>query len=430
MHDVPSTSLAGILAKTIRSCLAQAPAQPYNWDDQLRGLILGICLSRSLLLQSIAQTRDGNVRTGENRLSAFLKRKRLTLDAVQHAHVVSVLKRLGRRRVWKHDGKAALIIDGTSYAKPRSRGKKRAMPKKGQVRVQNLKTEKTILVPGYQEIWVGLLLADRTVLPLTRRLWSENGPDCASMKLAEETEIRRAVEIVKEAFGLEVILIADRGYRSKDMLHWLKGAGLDFVIRIEGKLTAAAGASKGLLSALSEWWPKRLTLQWREPSKRVLMSEVSAREVSVKTESKEEVAFNVLRLQPETEDVEPMFLATTLPTDTKEDLTRIVRLYSWRWGIETFFWTFKRALNCNSWRVYSCWEAIDRLLTAAHMAYLVLTLLREFVRRGSTTARRIRLRLMLALRSRFARSTGELTMGRLLRLLAADFPSPRLAASS
>ncbi len=431
MHDAPSTSLAGILAKTIRSCLAQAPAQPYNWDERLRGLVLGICLSRSLLLQSIAQTRDGNVRTGENSLSAFLKQKRLTLAAAQRAHVVGVLKRLGRRRVWKHGGKAALIIDGTAYAKPRSRGKKRAMPKKGQVRVQNLKTEKTILVPGYQEIWVGLLLADRTVLPLTRRLWSENGPGCASMRLAEETEIRRAVEIMEEAFGLEVILVADRGYRSKELLRWLKDvAGLDFIIRIEGKLTAAAGASKGLLSTLSEWWPKRLTLQWRERSKRVLLSDVSAREVSVKTESKEDVAFNALRLQPVKEDVEPMFLATTLPTDTKEDLTRIVRLYSWRWGIETFFWTFKRALNCHSWRVYSCWEAIDRLLTAAHMAYLVLTLLREFVRRGSAAARRLRLRLMLALRSRFARSSEELTLGRLLRLLASDFPSPRLAASS
>jgi hypothetical protein len=38
-------------------------------------------------------------------------------------------------------------------------------------------------------------------------------------------------------------------------------------------------------------------------------------------------------------------------------------------------------------------------------------------------------RLMLELRSRFARPSEELTMGRLLRLLAMDFPSPRLAGA-
>ncbi len=121
-----------------------------------------------------------------------------------------------------------------------------------------------------------------------------------------------------------------------------------------------------------------------------------------------------------------MFLATTLTTETREDLRRIVRLYSWRWGIETFFWNFKQALNCDSWRVFSSWEAIDRLLTAAHMAYMVLALMLEFVRRGRTTAaRELMGRFTLVLRSRFARPSEELTMGRLLRLLAMDFPSPR-----
>lgn len=429
MRRQSSTGLKSenLVAQSVRSCLPEV--LPYNWDQKLRGLIVGICLSRSLVLQSIAQTGSGVVKTAENALSEFLGQERLNLDDVRRAQVINVLKRLGRRRIWKHGGKAALIIDGTSYAKARSRGKKRAMPGKGKVRVHNLPTKETILVPGYQEIWVCLLLADQTVLPLTRRLWSENGPDSASMNLAELAEIRRAADIVREAFRLGVILVADSGYRRKNLLHWLKEVeGMDFVIRLEGKLLIEAGKEKGLLSNLAEWWPKRLKIQWREKSKKVLLSDVSARRVSVRTESKDEVSFNALCLTPEKESVDPMYLATTLTTETKEDLTRIVRLYSWRWGIETFFWTFKQALNCDSWRVFSSWEAIDRLLSAAHMAYLVLVMLAEFARRGRTTEmRELMGRLEAVLRLRFARPTEEMTLGRFIRLIAMDFPSPHLA---
>lgn len=51
--------------------------------------------------------------------------------------------------------------------------------------------------------------------------------------------------------------------------------------------------------------------------------------------------------------------------------------------IETFFWMFKNGLQARTWRVFSCWEAIDRLLTAAHMAYLLLILIAEFCQKGA-----------------------------------------------
>jgi len=433
MRRLSTTGLksGNLLAQSVRSCLASSPGLLYNWDEKLRGLVTGIGLSRSLVLQSIAQTRSGSVKTTENVLSEFLGQERLDLEGAKQACVGSVLKRLGRRRLWKHQGKAALIIDSTSHAKARSRRKIRPMPGRGKVRVHNLPGEQTVLVPGYQEIWVGILLADRTVLPLTRRLWSENGPDSASMNLAELAEIRRAVDIIGKTFGLGVILVADSGFRRKDLLHWLKKIeGMDFVIRLEGKLTVVAGESKGLLANLSVWWPKRLTIQWREKSKKVLLSEVSARQVTVTTESKESVSFNALCLTPTKEDVEPMYLATTLTTQAREDLTLIVRLYSWRWGIETFFWTFKQALQGGAWRVFSSWKAIDRLLSAAHMAYLILVLLAELAKRGKTAAMRGLTRWVEAiLRSRFARPP-QLTLGRFLQILAMDFLSPRLPSGA
>jgi hypothetical protein len=410
-----------LVAQSVRSCLPEG--LPYVWDEKLRELVTGICRARSLVLQTIAQTSPGLVKTTENALSAFLGQKRLSLDEVSRGCVVGALKRLGRRRVWKYGGKVALLIDGTAHVKMRSRGKKRPMPGKGKVRLHNLPTDDTILVPGYQEIWICLLLADGTAFPLTRRLWSENGPDSASMNLAELAEIRQAVDIVREAFDLDVILVADSGYRRKDLLHWLKKVeGLDFVIRLEGKLIVQAGRSKGLLKNLAEWWPRRTTIQWREKSKKVLLSDVSARQVAVKTESGEHVVFNALRLTPCKDDVEPMYLATTLTTETNEDLTRIVRLYSWRWGIETFFWQFKRALRADTWRVFSSWEAIDRLLTAAHMAYLILMLMAKFAKRGHL--RDLMKHFKALLRSRFARPQEEITFGRFLRLIAMDFPSP------
>lgn len=429
MLRLSSTGLksAHLIAQSVSSCLPEV--LPYNWDHKLRELVVGICLSRSLVLQSIAQTRPGHVRTSENNLSGFLGQRRLDLDEPQRVCVADILKRIGRRRLWKHRGKVALIIDGTSHAKARSRGKIRGMPGKGKVLVHNLPTDDTILVPGYQEIWVGILLADRTVLPLVRCLWSENGPNCASMNLAEVAEIRRAADLVRKVLKLDVILVADSGYRRKDLLHWLKKVeGMDFVIRIEGKLLICAGESRGLLSRLAEWWPKRMKIQWREKSKRVLLSDVSARQVSVVTETKEKVSFNVLCLTPTKEDMDTMFLATTLTTETVQDLTIIVRLYSWRWGIETFFWTFKQAFRADSWRVFSSWQAIDRLLAAAHMAYLIMVMMAEFARRGRTVELRgFWRRLNELLHCRFARPVENMTLGRFLRLIALDFPSPRLA---
>ncbi|MDP3542102.1 MAG: hypothetical protein Q8T11_06480 [Elusimicrobiota bacterium] len=190
------------------------------------------------------------------------------------------------------------------------------MPGKGKVRMHNLPTDETILAPGYREIWVCLLLADQTVLPLTRRLWSENGPDRASMNLAEVAEIRRAADIVREAFKLDVILVADSGYR-------------------------------------------------REKSKKVLLSDGSARQVTVRTESEEKVSFNVLCLTPDKEGPGPMYLATTLTTETRQG--------------------------------------------------------------GTARTRGLMERLEETLRLRFARPKEEMTLGRFMRLIALDFPGPRLA---
>lgn len=430
MPQSASTSLAAILPKTVRSFLVGSPHLPYNWDGKLQRLVVSICLARSLVLQSIAQTRPERVKATEKDLSELLAQDRFVLSGAERTCVINALKRLGRRRLWKHNGRAAVIIDATDHAKQRSRGKVRPMPGKGMVRLHNVPADEKVLVPGYQEIWVCLLLKDRTVLPLVRRLWTENGPQCASMNIVEEALILEVRDLMREAFGLDIILVADRGFRRKALLLWLKREGMDFVIRLEGKLTVALGGENGLLAEVSRWWGRRLKMPWRDKAKQVLVSSVASRRVNVRTESQESFSFNVLCLTPVRATVEPMFLATTLTTEKVADLIRIVRLYSWRWGIETFFWEFKQGMNASSWRVFSCWEAIDRLLAAAHMAYLILAVLAEFAKRGKTAALRKSWGWMEEmLRTRFARPP-EMTRGRFFTLLAMDFPSPRMAEVS
>ncbi|MBI5884432.1 MAG: transposase [Elusimicrobia bacterium] len=405
--------------------MAHSSRLPYNWGKKLRDLVAGICLSRSLMLQSIAQTRSQPVKTTENVLSQFLGQKRLKMSKQQRRCVERALKRLPRRRIWKHNGKVAVLIDSTAHAKCRSRGKKRPMPGKGKVRLHNLPADETVLVPGYQEIWVCLLLDDQTVLPITRRLWSENGPECASLNLVEEAVIREATDFIKKVLKLDVILVADSGFRRKELLHWLKKSEkMDFVIRLEGKLTVALDEAKCLLAEAGPWWRKRVRMQWRERSKHVMLSDVASRRVTVVTEARKKVSFNALCLTPVGVEKDPMFLATTLTTEGVADLIRIVRLYSWRWGIETFFGKFKNALGARSWRVFSSWRAIDNLLTAAHMAYMVLAMLAEFAEQGRTTAlRRLWGWMEEMLRTRFARPP-KMTLGRFMRLIAMDFPSP------
>ncbi len=53
----------------------------------------------------------------------------------------------------------------------------------------------------------------------------------------------------------------------------------------------------------------------------------------------------------------------------------VVKLYSKRWTIETFFFQFKQSLGAGGFRVFSSWRKMDRLLAVAHMAMLALQIL-------------------------------------------------------
>lgn len=417
---------AVILPKVIASCLADASELPYNWSEKVRAVVLGICLARSTVLQDIARTRRGKVKHEENDLSELLSRGRLDLRAGARQCAIRALRRIGRRRFLRYRGKLVLLIDTTSYEKLRSRGKQKRMPQIGKVRLQNVPIPETVLVPGYNEFWTGLLLKDKTCLGITRRLFTELTA-WPSQNALEEAEIRRAIELVKEAFGMGVILVADRGFRRKELLEWLrKDLGTDFVIRIEGKLTVRARGWEGLLWKLAPHWPERLRRYWRDRGKDPILSAVRAAAVTVAVSGRSRLRFNALCLTPLNREMEPLFLATTLPIETRDDLSTVVQLYSSRWTVETFFFSFKQSLGAGDFRVFSCWEAIDRLLAMAHMAFLVLYLLLVLAREARTDFWDW---VQGQLREWFARPP-ELTLGQFFEIVARGFGERRSVGAS
>lgn len=392
---------------------------------------MGICLARSTVLQDIARALGGRVKPSEKALSELLSRNRLDIHSGSRKATMRALRRLGKRRFFRYRGKLVLIVDTTSYAKLRSRGKDRRMPKIGKVCLHNLPTRETILAPGYNEFWTGLLLKDKTCLGITRRLYSSEKLDCGSQNALEESEILHAIDLIKETFNMDVILVADRGLRRKELLAWLReDLRTDFVIRIEGKLTVKARGWDGLLHKLAPHWPERFRRHWRDDSKDPILSEVRAAAVTVALSRSSRLTFNSVCLTPVNRKLDPMFLATTLPIGSRDELSMIVSLYSKRWTLETFFANWKQSLGAAGFRVFSRWEAIDRLLALAHIAFLVLYLMLVFSRDAKTGEwGALWTRVQDQLHDWFARPP-KLTLGYFFEALARDVGGCRVAWAS
>lgn len=429
MHRMPLAGLKSrsLIPNTVRACLG-SPGLLYNWDEKLTLAVVGIALARSVVLKDVACARAALVKTSLNLLSGFLNQDRLDLGPTHRTHVIAVLRRLGRKRFVLYRGRLVLIIDTTGHPKTRSRGKKSPMPHLGKVRLKNLPTQETLLVPGYTEIWTGLLLKDRSCLGITRRLMSEKHPLFRSQNGLEEAEIIAAKELVLEALGLPVILVADSGFRRKDLLERLvRQDRTAFLIRLEGKVNVEIGGSSGLLEKLAPCQPERLRTFWRAHHRNPVWSVVRAFQAWFQVERGKPFTVNVLCLFPVEGKPDPMYLATSLPIRTQEDLKMLVWLYSSRWAIETFFWNFKEAFRVGRFRVFSSWEAVDRLLTMAHMAYLVLHLLYLLCEKTKTPLYRGLWLSAQALLRRWSIRQGDLTLGKFFEAIAMDFALSRPA---
>lgn len=429
MHRKHPTGLKSrnLIAKSLRSCLGPEDL-PYNWDQKLRGIILAVALARCLELKSIARFLGCPVKTGVNRVSKWLAYERLNLSKQRERIAIAVLRRIGGRRLYLYRGKVVVIIDGTEHEKPRSRGKKKRMPLIGRVRMKNLATKEKVLAPGYHEIWLGVLLKNRTCLGVTRFLFSDKAPWFRSQGKLEEIEIRRMRALVWKALKRKIILIGDRGYGRKELLNALsEKPRTDFVIRLQGDLNVKLrGHRLGLLSRLAPWQPVRCLAHWRENTKKTDYCAVSAFSARLSLSKREFFRVRLLSVTSTTEDRPTIYLATTLPIEKVEEIRRIVWLYSSRWTIETFFFNFKESFGAGKMRVFASWNSIDRLFDLAHMAYMILTMIYLI---GMTSRhpqwRRLR-RLLESARRRWSIRKPGWTFGGFMEALSILFLMPML----
>lgn len=435
MHRPPPTGLKSrhLIPKTLRSCLGPLDL-PYNWGEKLVELLLALSLARSLLLKDLARISGRPVRGGINRFSLFLRQQRLDFSRQKERLLVAVLRSLGSRRLYLYGGKVVVIVDTTEHEKRRSRGKKKRMPAIGSVRMKNIPGKERLLAPGYQEIWTGVLLKNRSCLGLTRFLFSDKAPWFRSQSMLEEVEIYRVRRLIWKALKRRIILVGDRGFRRKDLLHTLsQKPRTDFLIRLQGDLTVRVrGHKPGGLSKLAVWQPERCRAFWREDSKRATPCSVSA--FGARVYVAKASFFRVRILCISDGEREPIFLATSLPVDTVEQIRRLVWLYSSRWTIETFFFSFKRSFGAHRFRVFASWGSVDRLLDLAHMAFLVLHLLFVLSARAATRDLRALRVSMERLLRRHSTRTGVLKIGDFLEALTLgfdpeDFPSVKLLKS-
>jgi hypothetical protein len=417
-----------LIPKTLRSCLGPLDL-PYNWNQKFFGILLALSLTSSALLKDLAQCAKRPVKNGIDRLSSFLKAKRLDFSRQREHLLIQVLRRLGSRRLYLYQGKIVVIIDTTEHEKLRSRGKSKRMPSIGSVVLKNIPAREKILGPGYQEIWTGVLLKNRTCLGLTRFLFSDKVPWFRSQGLLEEIEIQKIKRLIWKVFKRKIILVGDRGFRRKELLHLLsQESRTDFVIRLQGDLNVKLRGHKlGLLSRLAFWQPVRCVAHWRENSKKAALCSIRA--FAARIPWKKARSFRLQILCVTSENREPIYLATTLPIETVEQIRKIVWLYSSRWTIETFFFNFKESFGAHKFRVFACWKSIDRLLDLAHMAFLVLHLLFVFTQQSTHRVFRRLCRSVDALLRQRALRPPELTMGRFFEAIAIDFHETRRAWS-
>ena len=80
---------------------------------------------------------------------------------------------------------------------------------------------------------------------------------------------------------------------------------------------------------------------------------------------------NLVTLFPIASAREPRILATSLPVDRLWQVRAVVKLYEYRWVIETTFETMKGELHLDEFMVRK-WVTNERLLWAGAMAYTLL----------------------------------------------------------
>jgi hypothetical protein len=417
-----------------------------------RQFVLGIVVARSTRLVTVGQAVLGqrlaqSVKAVAMALGYFLRTSTFPATTVSPQVLEVAVRRLDPAQVATYRGKVVLALDPTEYPK-RSRGRSargRHMEHVGRVRKptkggtgrrrrgQRATTGAPVVAPattsGYVDVWAGLVLTGKQLLPLARALFSNRHPTLLSQNKVEEAVLAAALALL-ERLGWAAILVADRAFGRKELLVALVTQRRDFVIRVDADVTVFTPAhpteTKGaLLEPVLATQPVLGEVVWdrgQEGPLRCAARTVTATIRFSRTGRLDDSTAATLRfieLRPLDGVTDPLVLATTLPVDRLVDVQGVVRVYSWRWSIETAFETMK-AWGLGRFMVRS-WQAIDRLLWLVAVAYALLVVA---ARDGPLALLREQ---AIALLKRLAVLGRRLTVGKLAEAIGLDYHRHRRA---
>ena len=432
-----------------------------------RQFVLGLVVARSTRLVTVGQAVLGqraarSVKAVAMALGYFLSVATFPAQPVSAQVLEAAARRLDPAHLATYRGKVVLALDPTEYPK-RSRGggahgtagklgrhmehvgrvrkptkgggrKGRARPRRtapagaspGPRDTGTTAAAKVTTTAGYVDVWAGLVLKGKHVLPLARALFSNRHPTLTSQNKVETAVLAAALTLLAR-LGWAAILVADRGFGRKELLVALAAQRQDFVIRVDADVTVftAAHPAGALLEAALATQPVVGEVVWDRGQEGTLRCQARCVTATIRfsrTGRKDDYAAATLQfveLWPLDGVTDPLVLATTLPVDTLAAVKGVVRVYSWRWSIETAFETMK-AWGLGRFMVRR-WQAIDRLLWLVAVAYALLVVA---ARDGPLAILREQ---AIALLKRLAVLGRYLTVGKLAEAIGLDYQHHRRA---
>jgi hypothetical protein len=467
-HQTVALRERGRVAALLSTVLRQA-RQQVGWREPdrralrtWRQFLLGLVVARSTRLVTVGQALLGqraaqSVKAVAMALGYFLSESTFPAPTVSPQVLEAAVHRLDPAQVATYRGKVVLALDPTEYPK-RSRGAQskrgRHMEHIGRVRkptkggkgrrrhrgqrttagTTGAATKGTTAAPvattsGYVDVWAGLALNGKQLLPLARALFSNRHPTLLSQNKIEEAVLDAAWALL-ERLGWTAILVADRAFGRKELLvalvtRWEQRR--DFVIRVDADVTVftAALPDGALLGAVLDTQPVVGELVWDRGQEGTLRCEVRTVTATIRfsrtgrQDDYVDATLQFVELLPLDGVTDPLVLATTLPVGRLADVRGVVRVYAWRWAIETAFETMK-AWGLGRFMVRS-WQAIDRLLWLVAVAYALLVVATCDGPLAIMREQAVRLLKRLAVFGR------RLTVGKLAEAIGLDYQRHRRA---
>ena len=367
--------------------LLQEARQCQGWSEPdrrnvrtFKQLTLGVLVARSTRLLELGRTmaharKAGTIKSLAVGLGYFLSHSRFDASVAGPALLEAGLRRLDADRLALYKGRALLVIDPTEYPK-RSRGsgkRGRGMQYAGRVR----KKRGSGTTWGYTDVWAGVVLKGKRLLPLARRLYSGAHPTDYMKNRLEETVLNESLEVL-ERLGMEAIVVADSEFGRKQLLIRLAGQAQPYVIRLTPDINALVEGREEKLEELLCAQPYRGEAMWECGQEGELRCRVRVLEATIRysqsgrKDDHEEATLTFVQLVPMQGKLDPLVLATTLPVHKLAEARAVAKIYSLRWAVECGFETMK-SWGLERFMVRS-WVAIDRLLWVVAIAYTLTVL--------------------------------------------------------